>query len=348
MLATLARRLSRPLAFMLVVWIGGALGYFRLGHGKWGLGECFFQTVITIFTVGFAELPDAEHVHGARLLTSLLVLFGVVAVGYAQASGTALLVEGALGEAYRRGRMKRAIDNLKGHVVIAGCGSTGSHVIAELQAIGRKFVVIDRNEERLREIADETCDGEMLYVVGDATNDHALASAGVTRASGVVAALTDDADNLYVTLSARALNAEARIVTKAIGADAEGKMRRAGANAVVSPNTIGGKRMASELVRPEVVEFLDQMHRTDHALRMEEILVPEESPLLGKMLRDAPIRRHTRALVIAQRSADGTFQYNPGPESRIERGTTLIVLGDRDDISTLRGLLSGDYTAPSY
>jgi voltage-gated potassium channel len=339
MQSTAVTRLVRSFVLLLLVWFGGALGYYELGRGIWTVGECFFQTVITIFTVGFAELPHAEEVRGARALTVVLVLFGVGAVSYAQASITALLVEGVLGEAFRRSRMQKAIDRMKGHVVVAGIGSTGSHVIEELQAIGKKFVVIDRDEARLRAVSEEYCKGEMLYIVGDATSDHALAAAGTSRAEGVVAALTDDADNLYVTLSARALNADARIVTKAVAPEAESKMRRAGANAVVSPNTIGGRRMASELVRPDVVEFLDQMHRADHALRMEEIVVTERSALVGKMLRDAPIRRRTKALVIATRDPDGTFTYNPGPESRIEPGITLIVLGDRLDVATLRELV---------
>lgn len=334
------RRLLASLAILVFVWIGGAIGFYELGHGIWSFGECAFQTIVTIFTVGFAELPQAEHVRGARSFTAVLIVFGVGAISYVQANVIALLVEGAIGQVFRRSRMQNAIGRLSGHVVVAGVGSTGRHVIEELRAINRTLVAIDRDEAHLRTVSDEACGGQLLYVVGDATSDHALTAAGISRASGVVAALTDDADNLYVTLSARALNADARIVAKAISPEAEGKMRRAGANAVVSPNTIGGRRMASELVRPDVVEFLDQMQRTEHALRMEEIVVPKTSPLVGKMLRDAPIRPRTKALVIAHRALDGKFHYNPGPESKIEPGMTLIVLGDKHDVATLRDLVA--------
>ena len=127
---------------------------------------------------------------------------------------------------------------------------------------------------------------------------------------------------------------------KAVAAEAEGKMRRAGASAVVSPNTIGGRRMVSELVRPEVVEFLDQMHRADHSLRLEEIQIPGTSSLVGKMLRDAALRPRTKALVIATRDRDGMFHYNPGPETRIASGMILIVLGDREDVEILRSLIA--------
>lgn len=334
------RQLRISIGFLAFVWALGSLGLHRLGGGTWSFADCVYQTAITIFTVGFGELPNTDRVPYARGFTTAVIVLGVAAVAYVQANVTALLVEGALGEAFRRNRMQKMIDKLEGHIVIAGCGSTGRYVAEELFATGRPFVVIDRSESRLREVSEEVCRGELKYVVGDATHDQALASAGIERASGVVAALTADADNLYVTLSARALNANARIVTKAIASEAEGKMRRAGANAVVSPNTIGGRRMASELVRPEVVEFLDQMHRADHSLRLEEIPVPRESHLLSKMLRDAALRPRTNALVIATRDKDGTFHYNPGPETRIVAGLTLIVLGDRDDVDALRAIVA--------
>jgi len=179
-------RLLRSFLLLILVWVSGAYGYYRLGNGQWTLAECFYQTIITIFTVGFAELPHAEHVHFARSLTAVLVLFGVGAVSYAQASITALLVEGAIGDAYRRSRMQKTIDKIKGHVVVAGVGSTGRHVIEELRAIERPFVVIDRNEAALKEVSAELCNGELLYVVGDATSDHALSLAGLSRAWGVV------------------------------------------------------------------------------------------------------------------------------------------------------------------
>lgn len=334
------RRLRGSIAVLVVVWVLGAVGLHHLGHGIWTLGDTVYQTAVTIFTVGYSELPHTEQVPGARVFTTALIVLGVAAVAYVQANVTTMLVEGALGDVFRRNRMQKDIDKLRGHIVVAGCGSTGRYVVEELHATRRPFVVVDRSEQRLREVADEVCAGTMRFVVGDATHDTALLAAGIERASGVVAALTDDADNLYVTLSARALNANARIVSKAVSDEAEPKMRRAGANAVVSPNTIGGKRMASELVRPEVVEFLDQMQRADHSLRLEDIAIPEGSSLVGKQLRDAAFRPRTKALVIATRERDGTFQYNPGPETRIRAGLTLIVLGEHGDLETVRSIVA--------
>jgi voltage-gated potassium channel len=334
------RRLGASVLVLVVVWVLGALGLHTLGRGAWSVSECVYQTAITIFTVGFSELPNTDQVAGARGFTTVLIVLGVAAVAYVQANVTTMLVEGTLGDVFRRNRMQKEIDKLREHIVVAGCGSTGRYVVGELHATRRAFVVIDRSEERLREISTEVCNGEMRFVVGDATHDHALLAAGIERASGVVAALTDDADNLYVTLSARALNAHARIVSKAVASEAEAKMRRAGASAVVSPNTIGGKRMASELLRPQVVEFLDQMQRHDHSLRIEDVRIPDRSSLVGKLLRDAALRPRTKALVIAIREPDGAFHYNPGPETRIGAGLTLIIMGDANDLETVRAIVS--------
>jgi voltage-gated potassium channel len=180
----------------------------------------------------------------------------------------------------------------------------------------------------------------MLYVHGDATEDHALMAAAVERARGVVAALTHDKDNLYVTLSARSLNAQARIVSKVVEDEAAAKILKAGATAIVNPTMIGARRLASELIRPEVNEFLDQMLRDkDKNLRLEEVVVPTGSGFVGRALKDTPIRRETRALVVAVREENRTFTYNPDPEHLIVQGTTLIVLGEAESIVKLRQLV---------
>jgi voltage-gated potassium channel len=179
----------------------------------------------------------------------------------------------------------------------------------------------------------------MLYVHGDATLDHVLLAAGVARARGVVAALTHDKDNLYVTLSARSLNPQARIVSKVVEDEAAPKILKAGASSIVSPTMIGARRLASELIRPYVNEFLDQMLRDkDKNLRLEEVTIARGSSFAGMALKDTPIRRETRALVIAARGSDEVFVYNPDPEYVIADGTTLIVLGETESIVKLRQL----------
>ncbi len=327
---------------LLVSLVGiGALGYFALGRGRWPLDECAYMAIVTISTVGFGELREMNQVAGARALTVGLIVSGVGVLAYMQSNLTALLVEGVIGNALRRKRMQREIATLKDHVVVAGAGGTGKHVIEELAITQTPFVVIDRQEATLHHVSQALCGGKMLYVHGDATTDPVLLAAGVQRAAGVVAALTLDKDNLYVTLSARSLNATARIVSKVVEDEAAPKILKAGASSIVNPTMIGARRLASELIRPEVTEFLDQMLRDkDKNLRLEEVVVGPRSPLVGSTLLDTSIHRDTRALVIALRGTDRTFVYNPEPGHVLVAGTTLIVLGEPDSIAKLRQIVS--------
>ncbi len=340
MTATIRRLLAAVGVFATLVAVG-TTGYFVLGHGRWSLLDCAYMTVITISTVGFGELAHMGEVPGARALTVALIVGGVGVLAYMQSNLTAMLVEGAIGQALRRRRMQREIAKLSGHIVVAGAGGTGKHVVEELYATRTPFVVIDRSETVLREVSSDLCEGKMLYVHGDATHDQALVTAGIDRARGVVAALTHDKDNLYVTLSARSLNARARIVSKVVEDEAGAKILKAGATAIVNPTLIGARRLAGELIRPEVHEFMDQMVR-DRAknLRFEEIVIERGSSFIGTTLKDTPIRRETRALVVAVRGSDREFTYNPEPDYVIGEGTTLIVLGEADGIVKLRKLVA--------
>lgn len=334
------RRLVVALLVLTALVAVGASGFWLLGHGRWRFDECVYMTVITLSTVGFGELSQMHEVPGARPLTIALIVSGVGALAYVQGNLTALLVEGVIGQVLRRNRMRKAIANIDRHVVVAGAGSTGKHVIEELVATGTPFVVIDRDNGHLERLSADLAGGKMLYVHGDATDDHTLVAAGIERAMGVVAALTHDKDNLFVTLSARSLNSGARIVSKIVEDRADAKMLKAGATSVVNPAQIGGRRMASELVRPEVNEFLDQMLRDKTKnLRIEEAVVPETSSYVGVSLKDSPIRRETKLLVIAVRHKDRSFIYNPDPDHLIDGGTTLIVMGDAESVTKLRKIL---------
>lgn len=337
------RRLIVALGAFVGLVLAGAAGYYHLGHGRWSFGDCVYMTVITLSTVGFGELNRMADVRGARALTVALIVSGVGALAYVQGNLTALLVEGAIGQAFRRSRMRKKLDAISKHVVVAGAGSTGRHVLEELVLTQTKFVVIDRDLRHLERISEDLTNGTMLFVHGDATDDHTLIEAGVRRARGVVAALTHDKDNLFVTLSARSLNAQARIVAKITENAAGPKMIRAGATSVVNPTMIGGLRMASELIRPEVNEFLDQMLRDkDKNLRLEEVVIPAGSSFVGQPLKETPIRQKTSLLVVATRSPDRSFAYNPDPNTLLEAGTTLIVMGETESILKLRKLVYGD------
>jgi voltage-gated potassium channel len=334
------RRLLVAVGVFATLVASGTVGYFVLGEGRWGVGDCAYMTVITISTVGFFELGHMREVPGARALTVGLIISGVGVLAYMQSNLTVLLVSGVIGKAWRRRRMNNEIEKLSGHVVVAGAGGTGKHVLEELVVTQTPFVLIDRNLETIERISGELCDGKMLYVHGDATLDHMLLAAGILRARGVVAALSYDKDNLYVTLSARSLNPSARIVSKVVEDDAGPKILKAGASSIVNPTMIGARRLAGELIRPEVHEFLDQMVRDkDKNLRLEEIAVPSGSSFVGKPLKDTPIRRETRALVVAVRGSDHAFTYNPDPDYVIGEGTTLIVLAETDSMVKLRALV---------
>jgi voltage-gated potassium channel len=334
------RRLLTSTAVVVFVILCGGGALFWLGAGRWSLGESLYMSVISVSTVGFGELPGIDHVRFARVITVTIILAGLGSVAFFQSSMTALIVENVIGQAWRRQRMKKIIEGLSQHVVVAGIGSTGKHVVEEMIATSTPFVVIDSNLAHLQRLSKELMDGKMLFVHGDATTDHILIEAGVDRAKGVIAALTHDPENLFVTLSSRALNARARIVTKVVDAEAVPKMIRAGANATVSPTIIGGRRLASELIRPDVVEFLDQMmNERDKNLRFEEVVVPPTSSCVGRSLRDVPLRRDARILVVAIRDKERRFHYSPGPDHVIEAGSVLVVLGAAAHMQGVRDMI---------
>ncbi len=322
-----------------LVFVAGGVAIWAVGGGRWDLGDSIYMSIISAATVGFGELPEMEKAAGAHAVVVVVILLGISTFAFLQSSLTALFVESAIGEAFRRRRMERTIEELEGHVVVAGVGSTGMHAVEELVATRTPFIAIDRDRAHLERVAREIVKGDMLFVVGEATEDHTLAHAGVSRASGVIAALSADRDNLYVTLSARSMNAKARIISKVVELEAIPKMLRAGANLTVSPNTIGGRRMAAELLRPVTTEFLDQMLRERGGMRFTEVTLPAASPFVGKTLRDVPIREQTGTLVIAVREP-GSMEtlYNPVASQVLRAGATLVLLADTAGIEKLRRL----------
>jgi voltage-gated potassium channel len=249
-----------------------------------------------------------------------------------------MFVEGIIGKAVRRRRMERKIAELNRHVIVAGCGRTGRYVIGELSAGTTPFVVIERDEDTLLNLYEQY--PQVLYIPGDATADNILMQAGADRAMGLVACLSDDRDNLFVTLSVRALNPEARITAKVVDINNETKVIRAGADATVNPNRIGGKRLASELLRPHVTEFLDEMLKvTEGKLHFDEVELVEGTSVAGRTLREVPIRTETNLLVVAVRQPNGAYTYNPSPDERLCVGERLIVMGLLSDVERLREMV---------
>ncbi len=347
----LRRRVLVSFSALLLVLTGGTAGYWLLGSSRWGwdVADCVYMTLVTVTTLGIEALPHYDETPGARLFTSLLLVTGIGTFLYFASSLTALLLEGDLQHAFRRKRMQKLVDTLQDHVIVCGVGQTGRHVVKEMLATRTPFVAVDVSEANLQELAGAGRDARFPYLVGDATSDEMLQRAGVRRARALVAALTDDKDNLYLVVSAREANAKLRIVARAIGQRAPGILEKAGADAVISTNQLGGMRLANEVLRPHVTEFLEEMLRERHInLRIEEVSVPPGSPLVGCMLRDAHIRAHTGALVLAVRDiSTRAWNYNPGPEERLQSGTVLIVLLPVDALPLLRrGIVEG-FDAPA-
>ncbi|HEY4116479.1 MAG TPA: potassium channel protein [Byssovorax sp.] len=316
----------------------GGIVLFALGRGRWTFGDSLYFAINAVSTVGFRELDGTDHVPFSRPAIIGIIVLGLGTVAYFQSSLTALLVQGVVLDRYRLRRMQARIDALEDHVIVTGAGATGMHVVEELHQAKSRFVVVDRSREVCERLSRDACQGSMLYVIGDATDDAVLLEAGIRRAMGVVAALTEDKDNLFVTLSARSLNARARIVSKCIGPDAAQKMLRAGANATVSPNMIGGRRLASEIVRPALVSFMDRMLRDHEALRLEEVALADGSSFAGKTLAELPIRADQQLLVVAVR-ADGKSLNYPDGSTEMLPGSVLIVLGATANIAKLRDAL---------
>lgn len=341
LLREIYRRLGRGLLLLFAVLAAGTVGYHWIGLSAgqdWSWWDCLYMTVITVASVGYTEVFPVREIPGAEGFTVAIILVGAGAMVYASSVLVALFVEEDLRHVFRQERMRKAIGKMRDHIIVCGTGSTGITVVRELIATKRLFVVIERDAQRLARIEAEFGKDRVPYVEGDATDDDVLIRAGVERAMGLVAALPTDKDNLFVTVSARQLNPNLRIVARAVEVGSAPKLLKAGAHRVVSPNTIGGMRMVSELIRPTVVEFLDKMLRDrERNLRIEEVPVPPGSPLVGQPLRDAPIRRITQLLVIAAWEPEtDRYTYNPGPDYVLTAGVVLIVLGTVDDVIKLR------------
>lgn len=334
----LRSRLLVAAVAMLVIYAGGTLAYYLLGRGTWPLADCAYMTVITLTTAGFGEvLPNMDRVPYARFFTSVLLVGGAGVALYAVSILTTYLVEGEFMQSRRRKRMKKIVDAMTGHVIVCGAGGTGRHVVDELVATRWPFVVIDVSPANLARL-QELHANQVAVIEGDATDDNVLAEAGIGRARGVVATLPDDKGNLFVVVTARGLNPSLRIVAKAVDAPAVRKLQAAGADAVVSVNAIGGLRMASEMIRPNVVGFLDKMVRDkDKQLRFEELTIPPLSPLVNTRLARSDIRKARNLLIVAARDPQtGEYTYSPGPDFVLLANMTLVVIGETDAVQRLR------------
>ncbi|MFI6364097.1 potassium channel family protein [Nocardia sp. NPDC050630] len=321
------RRISRAVLAFLLVLLAGTVGYLILGFG---LLDALYQTVTTITTVGFREVHPLNA--AGQLFTMVLILVGAGTALYMFGVLLEALIEGHLREHMERRRMDRRIDRMSGHIIVCGWGRVGRACVQYLSGLGKQIVVVDRDPARLQDL-------EYPNVLGDVTDDSVLETAGIQRAHALIAALDADADNVYVTLSSRALRQDLVIIARARTESSKSKLLRAGANRAVNPQLIGGRRMAAFALQPNVAEFLDVvMHDETLDYRVEEFDIVPDSPLVGRTLKDIALRQTTGALVLAIRTSNGQFIANPIGETVLAANSILIVLGTAAQLDAIRGL----------
>jgi len=320
------RKILSILLLLLVIIVFGILGYILIE--KYTFIESLWQTVITLSTVGFGELKPLSS--SGRLFTILLIMVGFAVFGYGLTTLTRIIIEGEIKNVFRNRKMERDINNLKDHVIICGYGRLGKQAALELEKWKKPYVIIEADEN----ISVHLQDSSELVVIGDATEDETLIRAGIKNAMGLIAALTDDVKNLFVTLTARKLNPVLTIVTKAEEDSSEAKLLSAGANKIISPAQIGGKRMASMLINPEVVNFLDVViSEKDIDLSMQEVKIQKNSVIEGLSIKDANIPREIK--VIGLKKEEEGMIINPPSNAVLNADNILIVLGENIYIGKL-------------
>ncbi len=322
----LIRKKLLVLSFLIlsVLFIGTA-GYMILQGIS--LLDSLYMTVITIATVGFKEVKELDQ--NGKIFTIILIFYGFGIFTYAMTSGAKIIIEGEIKEVFKIRSMEKSIDKLRDHYIICGYGRMGNIIGKELKANGIDFVVIEKNKENIR-------DEDILYLLGDATNDEVLKKAGIKRAKGLISVLPSDAENLYVVLSAKELNPDLFLVARSVSVETETKLRRAGADRVVSPYHIGGLRIAHTVLRPTVVDFLEFATGSEHLdIQIEECEVKKDSELAGKTIELCRIRENTGVIIVAIKRADGRMEFNPDPKTSIMDGDILIALGELKGLQLL-------------
>ncbi len=319
------KRLYFLLVLIFMVIMAGSTGYYIIFNGEPAFLDCIYMTVVSLTTVGYGEVIAVTGNNTAQIFTMLLITFGMGIILYGISSLTALLLEGELSGIFRKKKMAKQIDKLTDHYIVCGGGETGSGVIVELCKNNEVAVLIEADTERIERCKD-IC--ELLYIRGDATDDENLIAAGIERAAGIVIALPSDKDTLYVTMTARMLNHGIRIISRMTNQHLQPKLIKAGANAVVCPNAIGALRMASEMIRPTAVDFLDRMLRSSRGdLRIHELTVSENSKFCEKELHECGLEDRYGLLVLGAKTEASEIEFNPAPTQKLTAGTILIVMG---------------------
>ena len=329
----LPRRLALIAAAVLFTLAFGTIGFVAIEN--YPVFDAFYMTLTTVTTVGYGEIHALSH--AGRIFNSFLISFGVVVIFLAVGAMTQTAIELELNQFFGKRRTRNMIEKLEGHYIVCGFGRLGRGAADELQRAGVPFVVIDRNEERV----ERAMKLGMLGLAADASSDDVLREAGIAKAKGLIATLASDADNLFLILSAKSLNARLHLAARVDEEASEQKMRRAGADFVVAPYNSTGHRMAQALLKPHVHQFINfATQGTGLNVNIEQVEVSTRSSFADRTLAEIHVQRDLDVIVLAVRKAAGEMLFNPPPEMKIAAGDHLIVMGEADRLQKLEQLLT--------
>jgi len=326
---------SLPRVWLVVFAVAVALLFGTIGFHLlegWSVLDSLYVSAQTVTTVGFGDLTPATR--SGRVFATVFMLLGVGVVLYGLTAAAHSIVQSELVATFGQRRRSRKMNKLRNHFIVCGAGRVGSHLVRDLQRAGEIFIVIESDPQKAAELTDQG----VAVLVRDATLEESLREAGVERARGLASCLPDDADNVYVVLTARDINSKLHIVARAAEEQAEVKLVRAGANRVVAPTIIGGHRMAVALTKPAVGDFIDSITASQLDLTFEQVEVEPTSGLVGRKLRDTGIRAELDIVIVSIRRADGQMVFNPSGEAAIETGDMLIAIGKRESLLRLNAL----------
>ena len=327
------RRILVAVAAVVVAIGFGAAGFYLIEG--WSILDSLYVSAQTVTTVGYGDLTPATR--NGRIFSTFFMLAGVGVVLYALTTTVHAIVQSELVAAFGQRRISRRMNKLRDHFIICGAGRVGSHLVRGLLGSAETFIVIERDPQKVAELTDLG----VIVLVRDATLEETLLEAGVEHARGLAACLPNDADNVYVVLTARDLNPTMHIVARAAEEQAEPKLIRAGANRVVAPTIIGGHRMAMALTKPAVDDFLGSITANKLELAFEQLEVDAASTLAGQKLSETNIRSELDIVVVSIRRGDGQILFNPSGEAMIKSGDILIAIGHAESLMRLAALAKG-------
>ncbi|MBN1499299.1 MAG: potassium channel protein [Spirochaetes bacterium] len=325
--------------FFLLSCLSGTLLFGTLGlyfTENYSIFDSFYMTLITVSTVGFSEIHPMST--DGRIIIIIVISSGISIVAYSAGTLIKMIIEGELTKSLGRKRLDKYISSLKNHYIICGYGRIGSLIAKELQSNNLQFVVIENNQSEIAQLEHD----KMIYIIADATNEEAVIKAGLMNAKALITCVKSDSDNVFITLSARSINPAVYILSRASEEQNEKKLMRAGANKVVLPYFIGGRRMAHALLRPTVVDFIDNTmvdSKLGAAITMEELVINQKSDLIGKNLIESSLRKNYGVIIVAIKKLKSGMLFNPAPLEVIEEGDILVILGRKDTLMEIKKLI---------